>query len=187
MALREEHSAKTSDSQALTTVSLRLNLTLSARPCTYIMSTFTIAIPVPSMGATVHELTIVKLVAEIGAKVVKGQKLAVLESDKSIFDFESPGDGVVVEICAKDGEIKQAGEPLFRMQTEDETLRHLAAADGGGAATTAASAALVWTPKALKLAQEAGVDPTKAEGIAATGPGGRVSGDDVTRWLANRK
>ena len=46
---------------------------------------------------------------------------------------------------------------------------------------------LVWTPRAIKLAQEAGLDPAKITGIEATGPGGRVSGDDVTKYLANRK
>jgi pyruvate/2-oxoglutarate dehydrogenase complex dihydrolipoamide acyltransferase (E2) component len=42
-------------------------------------------------------------------------------------------------------------------------------------------------PRATKLAQEAGLDPTKITDIAATGPGGRVSGDDVTTYLATRK
>ena len=31
------------------------------------------------------------------------------------------------------------------------------------------------------------LDPAKITGIEATGPGGRVSGDDVTRYLATRK
>jgi pyruvate/2-oxoglutarate dehydrogenase complex dihydrolipoamide acyltransferase (E2) component len=64
----------------------------------------------------------------------------------------------------------------------------------GAAPTAAASpsvpkaaAALVWTPKALKLAQEAGLDPATVVGVEATGPGGRVSGDDVARYLAARK
>jgi hypothetical protein len=37
------------------------------------------------------------------------------------------------------------------------------------------------------MAQEAGLDPATITGIEATGPGGRVSGDDVTRYLAARK
>ncbi|HEX2100413.1 MAG TPA: beta-ketoacyl-ACP synthase 3, partial [Candidatus Synoicihabitans sp.] len=43
-----------------------------------------------------------------------------------------------------------------------------------------------WTPRALKLLQEAGLDPATITSIDATGPGGRVSGDDVTRFLASR-
>jgi pyruvate/2-oxoglutarate dehydrogenase complex dihydrolipoamide acyltransferase (E2) component len=45
----------------------------------------------------------------------------------------------------------------------------------------------VWTPRATKLAQEAGLDPATITGIEATGPGNRVSGDDVQRYLAARK
>ena len=36
-------------------------------------------------------------------------------------------------------------------------------------------------------AQEAGLDPAKITDIAATGPGGRVSGDDVMAHLAKNK
>ena len=49
------------------------------------------------------------------------------------------------------------------------------------------TAALIWTPRATKLLQEAGIDPATVTAIEATGPGGRVSGDDVVRYLAARK
>lgn len=42
-----------------------------------------------------------------------------------------------------------------------------------------------WTPKALRIIREAGFDPETVTGIAATGPGGRVSGDDVEKFLAS--
>ncbi|MEO6992249.1 MAG: lipoyl domain-containing protein, partial [Lacunisphaera sp.] len=70
------------------------------------MSTFIIDVPMPSMGATVSELTVISLAVAPGAKVAKGQKLAELESDKSAFDFESPADGSVLEIHGKAGEVK---------------------------------------------------------------------------------
>ena len=44
--------------------------------------------------------------------------------------------------------------------------------------------ALNWTPRAAKLAREAGLDPAALADIPATGPGGSVSGDDVARYLA---
>ena len=154
------------------------------------MTSFLIDVPVPAMGATVSELTIVLLAVAPGAKVAKGQKLAELESDKSAFDFESPADGTVLEFKAAPGEVKHTGQPLLRMEIADESLRHLAvaAAPAATAPTPAAgAAALVWTPRALKLAQEAGLDPATVTGIDATGPGGRVSGDDVAKYLAAKK
>ncbi|HET7537442.1 MAG TPA: biotin/lipoyl-containing protein [Candidatus Didemnitutus sp.] len=159
------------------------------------MSNFIIDIPVPSMGATVSELTIIDIVVAPGAKVAKGQKIAELESDKSAFDFEAPADGTILEVKGAKGAVKSSGQPLFRMETADESLRHLAAPateHAGQKAATGSSPSsvvrtLTWTPRAIKMAQEAGLDHAKIADIEATGPGGRVSGDDVTKYLANRK
>ena len=156
---------------------------------TELMSTFIIDVPMPAMGATVNELTIISLAVTPGVSVAKGQKLAELESDKSAFDFESPAEGIVIEIHGKAGEIKSSGELLFRMQTADLSLKHLEAtsAPGAGVAVPAAPVIaknLIWTPRAIKIAQDAGLDHGKITDIEATGPGGRVSGDDVTKYLA---
>ncbi len=160
------------------------------------MSTFIIDVPVPSMGATVSELTVINLAVTPGAKVAKGQKLAALESDKSAFDFESPADGTVLTIRAQNGGRLTSGEPFLRMETNDESLRHLEVrgvrSEAGGQISDSSNlkpqtSNLVWTPRAIKMAQEAGLDHATITGIAATGPGGRVSGDDVTKYLASRK
>lgn len=174
------------------------------------------------MGATVNELTVVSLKIEPGARVTKGQRIAELESDKSVFEFEAPCDGTIRAILVQAGDVKPAGEPFLQIETTDTSLRHLehkgpgdrgqatgdrgrgtgdrgqetgdkgqGTGDRGQASATgaagAATKALIWTPRATKLAQEAGLDPTKITDIEATGPGGRVSGDDVTRYLAARK
>lgn len=154
------------------------------------MSTFLIDVPMPAMGATVSELTIINIIVAPGAAVKKGQKLAELESDKSAFDFESPADGTITAVLGEKGNVKRSGEALFRMETADETLAHLkvaAAPAAPAAAAPAAARTLVWTPRATKMAQEAGLDPASITDIEATGPGGRVSGDDVAKYLASRK
>ncbi len=158
------------------------------------MPTFIIDVPVPSMGATVSELTVINLAVAPGAKVAKGQKLAALESDKSAFDFESPAEGTVLAIMAKNGAAITSGQPFLRMETSDQSLQHLAIATAkhdaevaAHAASAASASSLVWTPRAIKMAQEAGLDHTTITGLEATGPGGRVSGDDVAKYLANRK
>ncbi|MCE2861225.1 MAG: hypothetical protein RIR76_2946 [Verrucomicrobiota bacterium] len=154
------------------------------------MEPFLIDVTMPAMGATVNELTVISLKVQPGDRVAKGQKVAELESDKSVFDFESPCEGVVKAVLAAGGDVKPSGAPFLRIETADESLRHLASGAATASAAPAvpkAAAALVWTPKALKLAQEAGLDPAGISGIEATGPGGRVSGDDVARYLATRK
>jgi len=151
------------------------------------MSTFIIDVPVPSMGATVSELTVINLAVAPGTKVAKGQKLAALESDKSAFDFESPAEGTVLSIMAKNGAAITSGQPFLRMETTDESLRHLEVKVAAVAAVAAQGKVLQWTPRAIKMAQEAGLDHATITDIEATGPGGRVSGDDVTKYLAGRK
>lgn len=141
------------------------------------------------MGATVSELTVVSLKTKPGDRVVKGQKIAELESDKSIFEYEAPADGIVLALPVTDGEVLVPGALFLQLETEDVSLRHLETKGGVVAAAAVAkpAAALIWTPRATKLAQEAGLDPATITDIEATGPGGRVSGDDVTRLLARRK
>jgi 3-oxoacyl-(acyl-carrier-protein) synthase III len=176
------------------------------------METFLIDLPVPSMGATVNELTVIDLLVTPGARIAKGQKLAEMESDKSVFDFEAPCDGTVVAVLGRAGDIMPSGAAFLRIETGDGSLRHLEVKDAGdrkpdagkpgegSSAPVAASlsapaassglrspaSALQWTPRAIKLAQEAGLDHTLVADIPATGPGGRVSGDDVAKYLAAR-
>ena len=179
------------------------------------METFLIDVPVPSMGATVNELTVIDLLVAPGAKITKGQKIAEMESDKSIFDFEAPCDGTVVGVQGRAGDILPSGAPFLRIETADGSLKYLQVKESGVRSQEADKAArsvtpmtaaapaptptsgglsglrspkveIQWTPRATKLAQEAGLDPVTLTDIPATGPGGRVSGDDVTRYLAGR-
>ena len=85
----------------------------------------------------------------------------------------------------------------LRIATTDASLRHLehkltgvsGQETGLSTAATAsppspAARQLIWTPRATKMVQESGLDPAAITDIEATGPGGRVSGDDVARYLA---
>jgi pyruvate/2-oxoglutarate dehydrogenase complex dihydrolipoamide acyltransferase (E2) component len=150
------------------------------------MDTFLIDVPMPSMGATVNELTVVSLKIQPGAAVSKGQKLGELESDKSIFEFEAPCDGTVRTIHVRPGEARPSGAIFLQIETSDASLAHLRSKAGlatAAAAGGAPASAAIWTPRATKLAVEAGLDPAKITDIEATGPGGRISGDDVARYI----
>lgn len=158
------------------------------------MENFIIDVPVPSMGATVSELTIIIIKVKAGDRITKGQRLADLESDKSAFEYESPCDGVVHAVPVKPGQTLTSGDLFMQIETADESLLHLksqTAAGGAAASPTAPAAkpagAVIWTPRATKVAQEAGLDPATITDIEATGPGNRVSGDDVQRYLEKRK
>ncbi|HEV8074064.1 MAG TPA: beta-ketoacyl-ACP synthase 3, partial [Opitutaceae bacterium] len=185
------------------------------------METFLIDVPMPSMGATVNELTVIDLKVQPGAHIAKGEKIAELESDKSVFEFEAPCDGVITEIKGRAGDIVASGAPFLRIQTTDISLRHLEAkgaekrksssfakatedresgkpekagdqpkAQIPSAPTsrlTPPASGLTWTPRARKLAEEAGFAPATITDLAGTGPGGVISGDDITRYLKEHK
>ncbi len=154
------------------------------------MQTFIIDVPVPSMGATVSELNVIVVKVKAGDRVTKGQRLADLESDKSAFEFESPCDGTVTAVMGKPGAAMNSGETFLQLETGDESMRHLeskTAVPSAAATTVTGGGALVWTPRAIKLAQEAGLDHATLTDVTATGPGNRVTGDDVQRYLANRQ
>lgn len=155
------------------------------------MDTFLIDVPMPSMGATVNELTVISLRVQAGARVTKGQKIGELESDKSIFDFESPCDGTIRAVHVRPGDVRASGSAFLQVETSDASLQHLKSKQGLApvrqAVPTAPSSAAVWTPRATKLAMEAGLDPSKLTDIEATGPGGRVSGDDVAHYIEKHR
>ena len=183
------------------------------------MDTFVAQIPVPSMGATVHELTLIDVEVEAGDTVQKGQKCAEFESDKSAFDFEAPCSGTVKKILVRAGDIVDANSPFLWIETNDSSQKHLEVSGESGNGVDSSSApapetkveptgstapaapsvpvsrpslhssqpsgGLKWTPKALRIVRDAGFDPETITDIAATGPGGRVSGDDVQTFLAS--
>ncbi|HRE81896.1 MAG TPA: beta-ketoacyl-ACP synthase 3 [Opitutaceae bacterium] len=195
------------------------------------MDTFLIDVPMPSMGATVSELTVIDIKVSPGTRISKGEKIAELESDKSVFEYEAPCDGTVVAVQCRPADIVPSGGPFLRIETGDVALKHLqstsaapaaaarAQVDKAIASTSSSSAAassavsrsapptsapsvpsprpvrpepattggaLLWTPRALKLVQEAGLKPETLTDVPATGPGGRVSGDDIVKYLAER-
>ncbi len=191
------------------------------------MDSFLIEIPIPSMGATVNEMTLVDLEIDAGDAISKGQKIAEFESDKSVFDYEAPCDGTVKAVHCRAGDVLEIGVPFLLVETGDESLRHLesdgkaslpapvaaaarpgkkksasaprtatverpASTAGGGTATVERSPAKdagsgpKWTPRAMKLATDAGLDPSTLHDVPATGPGNRVSGDDILKYLQER-
>ncbi len=189
------------------------------------MKSFLIELPIPSMGATVNEMTLVDLEINAGDPISKGQKIAEFESDKSVFDYEAPCDGTVKTVRCRAGDVLPIGAAFLVVETEDDSLRHLETscasakpehgtpsperplqpeapeagrppllgkvAVASGAERTAVSpppadpSVRKWTPRAIKIARDAGFDPAGLEGVPATGPGNRVSGDDILNYLEN--
>lgn len=155
-------------------------------------------IKLPSLGATMEEGTIVSWKVKEGDAVKTGQVLMELESDKSVFEFESPCDGLIRKILAKDGETLAVQATIAVIGDAGDVIpsEWLVAAPAANSATAAAAivappvpAATAAgaqfdkggpkiSPRARKLAEQLGVDIAKVTG---TGPGGRIESADVEK------
>ena len=129
-----------------------------------------------------------------GQQVVKGEPLLEVETDKAVVEVESPGDGILSAISAREGAVIPVGQTIAWLLAPGEAppvataaaqtgRRQDSAAAGASVASAAASAPASATPteirispKARRLAREHGVDVTRLRG---SGPGGEILAEDV--------
>ena len=126
-----------------------------------------------------------------GDVVEKGDPLLEIETDKTNIEVESRAAGVLTGICAEPGQVVPVGQPIAYIIKPGEVLPAAAAAPEPAAVTPAApaaaatpqesGAALRATPIAERMAAEHGID---LRAVAATGPGGRITREDVEAHLA---
>jgi pimeloyl-ACP methyl ester carboxylesterase len=156
-------------------------------------------VTMPKWGLTMTSGTITGWSREEGDPVTEGVPLLTVETDKAVDDVEAPASGVLRKIVADVGSevpvmgavavITAPGEDL----SDDEVQALVATSSGvpataGGVAPRAvresrqatrdASGRVNASPAARKRAGELGVDLATVE---ATGPGGRITSEDVER------
>jgi len=140
----------------------------------------------PDIGEGLAEAEVAKWLVSVGDRVTEDQAVVEMMTDKASVELPSPGSGVVVEQLAAEGDVVKTGAVLYVLETETQigaSAGHAAAAESHARpappADAATSAAGVLAPPAVrKLAREMGVD---LAGVKGTGPGGRISAEDVRR------
>lgn len=160
-------------------------------------------VTMPKWGLTMVSGTVTGWTREEGDPVTEGVPLLTVETEKAVDEIEAPATGILRKIVAVPGSevpvmgavavITAPGEEL-----SDEDLAGLLASSGPAAGGAAASGAARPTrearqaardasgrvnasPAARKRAGELGVDLASVE---ATGPGGRITSEDVERAAA---
>ena len=132
-----------------------------------------------ALGHTMETGRVVEWHITEGSRVEEGQLLVSIETDKTVVDIESPVSGVLLRIVGQvDGEY-EVGQSLAWIGEEGEELPE-AAAEQPKAPVAEHPAGSRATPVAQRLAQRYGID---AEALPGTGPGGRVTKEDVQRAL----
>jgi pyruvate dehydrogenase E2 component (dihydrolipoamide acetyltransferase) len=129
-----------------------------------------------------------------GEQVAKGEPLLEVETDKAVVEVESPGDGILSSVSAREGAVIPVGQtiawllapgeapPLATAPTQtgrrqDSAAGASSAASAGASTPTpAVPTELRISPKARRLAREHSVDVTRLRG---SGPGGEILAEDI--------
>ena len=147
----------------------------------------------PQMGYDMQEGTLVRWLKRDGEEVKRGESIAEIETDKAVVEMEAYASGVVLKTVVEEGSTVPVGQAIAFIGTPGEPLPDTAQApetpaesDTGAEATAtpeeaapsepAATSQVKASPMARRLAEEKGIDLTQ---VAGTGPGGRITRDDV--------
>lgn len=153
----------------------------------------------PDIGEGLAEAEVAKWLVKVGDRVVEDQPVLEMMTDKAAVEIPSPGAGVVVEQRVAEGEVVKIGAVLYVLETEariggmHEQPAERAKVEAQRSAMASPPDAGVLLPHEIvdfvgtpvqappavrKLARELGVDLGHVHG---SGPGGRISADDVKR------
>ena len=153
----------------------------------------------PKMGQTMEKGKVIKWLKKEGERVERGEPLLEIETDKTTIEVEARGSGILRRILAQEGEESPILTVIGYIAKEDEPLpevRTIVAETSLVAGMKAEApkvkeepevveeaARLKASPLAKKIAEEKRVDLTKVPG---TGPGGRITKDDVLAYLEGK-
>ena len=131
-----------------------------------------------ALGHTMERGKVVEWYVAEGGDVVQGAPLFAVETDKAVVDVEAPAGGVLLRIDAPVNREYPVGATLAWIGDAGEVLPDQS--DETITAPEAVSDEQRVTPVARRLAERHGVDADRLEG---TGPGGRVTKEDVKRAI----
>ncbi len=152
----------------------------------------------PDLGEGIHEGEIVSVLVEPGDEIREGQSILVVETDKATVEIPSPFTGVVESVHVEAGQVVHVGESLITFRSEtveaekprepekekppeaepEKPAEPEMAAPEAAAPRPAAAGPVPASPSTRRLARELGVD---LRTVSGSGPGGRVTAEDVRR------
>lgn len=146
----------------------------------------------PKLGLTMTEGTIVEWLKREGDKVEKGEPLVCILTEKVSYEYESPSSGILKKILRGVNEVVAVTEPIAVIAGAEENISDLELPrilapemkaerplETKAEAISPQEKRGLASPLAKKIAQEKGVDLAR---IIGTGPGGRITKDDVLKF-----
>ncbi len=154
-------------------------------------------VTMPSMGADMTEGTIVKWLKAEGDEVKRGDKIAEIETDKTVVEMESYNEGLIRKLVASEGDLVQVGNVIAYIGDADDEVPEVAAEAAPAAKAEAAPAeAAEAAPTPAPEPEPAPAAPAPAAAVAQPAPAapapssngaGRVKASPIARRLATEK
>lgn len=156
---------------------------------------FVATIPMPFTGESIVDGILVNWLVKSGETVKKGQDLAEIETEKSVWELESPCDGKILDLKAEPGDVVDVEAPLLEILTTDENMMHLQETkekEKAGVFTETGNAEAInrgsenrlqVSPRVKRMLRENDLTESELIKIDGSGPDGRVTVEDVERFL----
>jgi 2-oxoglutarate dehydrogenase E2 component (dihydrolipoamide succinyltransferase) len=142
-----------------------------------------IELKIPAVGESITEVEIGDWLKTEGATVTKDEPLAVIETEKATVELPAPANGRLAKVLKQTGEMAKVGETIGLLEAaKTEPAAEITPASAPQREKPGASQKRA-TPLAEKVLAEHGLSAAE---VPATGPGGRVSKDDVLRHVEQR-
>ena len=143
-------------------------------------------ITMPKLGLTMTTGKVGRWLVQEGSPVKQGEALLEIMTDKITNVIESPWDGVLLKIIAREGAELPVGAVLGALggvgeEYREATTTELPSPAAAGGTPKSGEEKIRISPLARKLAEERGLDWS---GITGTGPSGRIVKEDVEAALA---
>jgi len=155
-----------------------------------------VEIIMPKMSDHMEKGTVIRWLVAEGAQVGLRQPIVEIETDKAVGEVESPVEGILAGIRAKDGAVVPVGEviafvakpgekvPEFSPIAGEKETQAAPVAPAAVPALAAEPSHILAAPAARRVAEELGVELALVRG---TGPGGRIKEEDVRAFAEQRK
>jgi pyruvate dehydrogenase E2 component (dihydrolipoamide acetyltransferase) len=149
----------------------------------------------PQVGQDIETATIVEWHKKVNDTVNKGDVIATVESDKATFDVEAYDSGVLLKRLYEEGQEVKVLTPIAYLGEPGESLDELPSTMEVPQTTVASISSVSVeksnrdidvkaSPSARRLAKEEGID---LKNVTGTGPGGRITKDDVLNACEDKK
>lgn len=167
-------------------------------------------IPMPKMGESVMDGTIIKWYKKVGDSVKKDETFFEISTDKVDTEIPSPEDGFVVEILVQEQETVDVGTIVARISTSASAKPAQIKLEAQVAQSVSIPAEPIpsmhdviaanaqrnepveveesgsdrfYSPLVMNIAKKQGVSSSELDSISGTGIGGRVTKNDILKFI----